>query len=405
VVISDQLAGVGGTAFGGQSGECMSNKIVIFGAGAAGRGLVGLLFSRAGYEIVFVDIKDELVAVLREQGRYDVLMHGVAGGRETAEVGGFTLYHAADREAIAAEIASADLVLTAVFAQNLPDVARTLAAGVRLCRAAGRTRPLNCIACENMKNSSSTLRAHTCELLSEEALPYLEASVGFPDCMINRVVPAPSDPLHIETEDYCEWTLEGPAFKGDFPPAIDFIEPVDNQGARLDRKLMVYNGSHAATAYFGHAAGYEWIHEAVSDADVEARVRGVLAELATVVQRHHGFSPASMADYRRDFWLRCRNPGLRDRITRIARQPIRKLGRNERFIAPARLAAEYGLPRDHIVRAIAAALAYREDDDEQSMELGVRLVRDGLRGTLCEISGLEPGDPLLGEVAREWEEA
>ncbi len=376
----------------------MSRKIVVFGAGAAGRGLIGLLFSKAGYEIVFVDIKHELVTALRQHGRYDVLLHRIAGGQETAGVSGFSVYHAADREAIATEMATADLVLTAVFAQNLPDVARTVALGVGRCRLSRREQPLNCIACENMKNSSSTLRGYVCDLLDEEGRRYLDRSVGFPDCMINRVVPSPSDPLHIETEDYCEWTLERQAFKGEFPGKVDFIEPVDNQAARLDRKLMVYNGSHAATAYFGHGVGHEWIHEAVGDKEVAARVEGTSDELAAVVQCHHGFTPGSMEAYKRDFWLRCRNPGLKDRITRIARQPIRKLGRNERFIAPAKLAGQHGLPRAHIVRAIAAALAYRSADDTQSVELAERLARDGLRETLGSISGLKPGDPLLDEI-------
>ncbi len=382
----------------------MTGRVVVFGAGAAGRGLIGLLFSRAGYDIVFVDIKDELVAALKRHGRYDVLLHRIAGGQETAGVSGFSVYRASDREAIAAEIATADLVLTAVFAQNLPDVARTVALGVGRCRAAGREQPLNCIACENMKKSSSTLRGYVHELLDEDGGRFLDRSVGFPDCMINRVVPSPSDPLYIETEDYCEWTLERQAFKGVFPAPIGFIEPVDNQAARLDRKLMVYNGSHAATAYFGHGAGHEWIHEAVGDPAVASEVEGALGELAAVVQRHHGFSPASMDNYKRDFWLRCRNPGLKDRITRIARQPVRKLGGNERFIAPAKLAGEYGLPRVHIVRAIASALAYREEADAQSVELAERLARDGMRATLREVGGLERDDPLVGEVAREWHE-
>ena len=73
-----------------------------------------------------------------------------------------------------------------------------------------------------------------------------------------------------------------------------------------------------------------------------------------------------MASYRRDYWLRCRNPGLKDEIIRIARQPIRKLGRHERFIMPALWAGAYGLPREHIVQAVCAALRYRHPGDEQS---------------------------------------
>ncbi len=67
-----------------------------------------------------------------------------------------------------------------------------------------------------------------------------------------------------------------------------FIERVENQQARLDRKLFVYNGGHAATAYFGHRRGHEWIHEAVADEQVVGEVDATLNELAAVVQRRPG---------------------------------------------------------------------------------------------------------------------
>ena len=54
----------------------MAEKIVIFGAGATGRGHVGLLAWQAGYEIVFVDRNPELVKALKESGGYRVRLYG-----------------------------------------------------------------------------------------------------------------------------------------------------------------------------------------------------------------------------------------------------------------------------------------------------------------------------------------
>jgi malic enzyme len=39
----------------------LENKVVVFGAGAAGKGLIGPLFAQAGYDVTFVDIKDDLI--------------------------------------------------------------------------------------------------------------------------------------------------------------------------------------------------------------------------------------------------------------------------------------------------------------------------------------------------------
>ena len=41
--------------------------IVHFGAGNIGRSLVGTLFSRAGYEILFVDAAPDIVVALRQR--------------------------------------------------------------------------------------------------------------------------------------------------------------------------------------------------------------------------------------------------------------------------------------------------------------------------------------------------
>ena len=101
---------------------------MVFGAGATGRGHVGLLAWQAGFEIVFVDEKMPLVEALRRQGRYTVKMYG----EKTQEivVSGYRVYHSLERAAIADEIRDARLVLTAVFDQNLPDVAQTIALGI-----------------------------------------------------------------------------------------------------------------------------------------------------------------------------------------------------------------------------------------------------------------------------------
>ena len=373
-------------------------SIVVFGAGAIGKGLIGLQFSQAGSRITFVDIKDDLVHRLRDAGRYRVLLHRLDGTRKEEAVEGFCVLRAADRDAVAREMVAADLVMTAVFPQNLPDVAQTIALGVDRCRLAGRREPLNCIACENMKNGSATLAGCVAGRMAADSRRYAVEIVGFPNCMVNRVVPNARDPLYVETEDYCEWTLDANAVKGEWPEGIDFLERVTNQAARLERKLYVYNGSHAACAYFGFLRGHAWIHEAIADPEVVRQVGGTLDELAEVTRRHHGFSMDSMENYKRDFWLRCRNPGLKDEVVRIARQPKRKLARWDRLIAPAKLALQYGLPRRHIVEAIAAALSFRHPDDEQSLELGRELEKNGIRATLSEVSELDATDPLAAEI-------
>lgn len=378
-----------------------TGKVVVLGAGATGRGHVGLLAWQAGYELVFVDKQPALVAALQRAGRYRVQLVGPTA--QEIVVSGYRVYHHCDRTAIAAEIRDAVLVLTAVFDQNLADVAQTIALGLGECARAGRGTPLNCLACENMMDSSSTLGRHVRALVDPAGAAWCDRAVGFPDCMISRVVPRPEpDPLLIVAEDYNEWTARAEAFRGPKPPALEGLELVDNQAARLERKLFIHNGGHAACGYVGFHRGHRYVHEAVADPVVAQAVLGALDELGAVVRRKWGFSAASIAAYQQDLCRRGAVPEMRDEILRVVRDPLRKLSPRERLVAPASLAVEHGLPRQWIVHAIAAALKYRHPQDPSSLDLAEQIARDGLPAVLHRVCGLDPPSPLSIEIQQAW---
>ncbi len=376
-------------------------KIVVFGAGATGRGHVGLLAWQAGFDITFVDKSPELVRTLEEAGKYRVNLYGKE--RQQIDVSGYKVYSSDKRQHIAAEIVDADLVLTAVFDQNLADVAITLAEAVVMCRRQGREVPLNCVACENMMDSSSTLGRYVREQLNPADQVYLEQYVGFPDCMISRVVPRPVDPLVIVAEDYNEWTARRDAFKGEKPAALTALELVDNQSARLERKLFVHNGGHAVCGYVGFHRGWQYIHQAVDDPVVAEHVLGALDELGQVVQRTHGFSAESIKEYQHDLVVRGAVPEMKDEILRVVRDPLRKLTSRERLVAPALQAEKLGLPRQWIVKGIAAALHYSHPNDSQSVALQRMLAQDGLDAVLVEVCGIDRQSALAEEIRAAYE--
>ena len=313
--------------------------------------------------------------------------------------------HAKDRERVADELVDAALALTSVFDQNLPDVAVTIPLGVEACRARGRHIPLNIIACENMQNSSSTLGQHVRQHLNPEGLAYCNRYFGFPDCMISRVVPQPeADPLTLIAEDYNEWTVRRSEVKGDALAWFSALEAVDNQDARLERKLFMHNGGHATCGYFGFHYGHQFVHEAVADANVARRVAAACDQIGEVVCRKHGFPPDDIEAYKNDLYRRGAIPKMRDQILRVVRQPSRKLGGNERLLGPARLAAANGLHRHKIVEGIVAALKYQHAGDPQSMEMHQRIATEGVRALLERISQLSPTDTLLDEIEQAWKQ-
>ena len=76
-------------------------EVIVFGSGAVGKGLIGLLLSQASYHVTFIDIKDDLVKILGDAGSYDVLIHRLNDTEQQCSVEGFDVIHALERQATA----------------------------------------------------------------------------------------------------------------------------------------------------------------------------------------------------------------------------------------------------------------------------------------------------------------
>ncbi len=129
------------------------------------------------------------------------------------------------------------------------------------------------------------------------------------------------------------------------------------------------NTGHASTAYFGFLAGHERISDALADPAVAAAVERVLGETSALIVAKHDFTEEEQAGYRAAILERFRNPELPDTVERVGRQPLRKLGRHERFIGPAAELATMGLPVDGLLAAVGAALRFDVPADPESVEL------------------------------------
>jgi mannitol-1-phosphate 5-dehydrogenase len=85
----------------------------------------------------------------------------------------------------------------------------------------------------------------------------------------------------------------------------------------------------------------------------------------------------------------------------VARDPIRKLAPDGPLVGPARLVVEAtGVAPHAFATGIAAALAYRNSADPQSLRLGEMLARRGAAAVLADVCGLDEAHPLARAVLR-----
>jgi mannitol-1-phosphate 5-dehydrogenase len=372
-------------------------KAVHFGAGNIGRGFVGLLLHEAGYEVVFADVADALIGQLASATSYEV--HEVGENAAVKTVSGFRALNSGTEEvAVVAEIATADLVTTAVGPHILKFVAPVIARGL-----AGRSpslAPLQVMACENAINATDLLHSEV-EAAWDGASGDLSSVAVFANTAVDRIVPnqAPGQGLDVTVETFYEWVIDRTPFAGEAPviPGATFV---DELGPYIERKLFTVNTGHASAAYYGYGAGLEKISDAMADASVAARVRAVLEETKQLLVAKHGFVEAEQEAYVQKILSRFTNPYLPDTVNRVGRAPLRKLGRHERFIGPAAELAERGVTPVALLDAMSAALRFDDGADDEAVELARMLSEMDAAEAVERITELPPSHPLFPQVLK-----
>lgn len=371
-------------------------RSVHFGAGNIGRGFIGQLLHEAGYDITFVDIQDGVVESLKEQGHYDVIMADERG--DHISVDRVTALHSArEADEVTDRLAGADLITTAVGPSVLPILAPAIAQGL-VERARRGGSPVNVIACENMVGGSRALRGHVMEHVPEEHAEAVEGISGFPNAAVDRIVPEQTTAgIDVLVEPFFEWDVDASQLKGP-RPEVAGITYVDDLGPYIERKLLTVNTGHSATAYLGYASGKPTIHEALEDERVGEVAARALEETGLLLIHEYGFDPDEHREYRQTALNRFRNPYISDEVTRVARAPIRKLGREERFVSPALRLIEMGHMPVSLATVIGAVLRYDHPGDEEAQELQETIRNEGERSALARYAGVEEDHPLVDLV-------
>jgi mannitol-1-phosphate 5-dehydrogenase len=370
-------------------------KAIQFGAGNIGRGFIGAVLSEAGYHVVFADVNELVVNKINEDGKYTV---AIMDTECTEQV--ITNISAVDSRSpeLAKEIAQAQVVTTAVGLGILPRIAGALAAGIAERQAQGVTEYLNVIACENGLRASSQLKEHVYSHLTDEQKAYADEYVAFPDCSVDRIVPPikSENPIDVVVEKFYEWNVERASIKGDLQ--MEGMNLADNLIAYIERKLFTLNTGHAITAYLGKLKGLGTIADSIADEEIYTIVKAAMQESGEGLVAKYGFDHDAHFAYIDKIIGRFRNPHLQDDVTRVGREPLRKLSANDRLIKPTMTAVEHGFATPNLVLGIGAALHYNNPEDPQSVQLQQAIAEVGVAKAFEQFSGVSADSELAAQV-------
>jgi mannitol-1-phosphate 5-dehydrogenase len=356
----------------------------------------------SGYEVVFVDVMDSIIEALQKDTSYTVTEIGDDGERT------FTIDHYRainskyEEDKVVEEIATADTVTCAVGPNILKFIAPVIAKGIE---ARKLDYPLAVIACENMIGATDALRGFIETKLSDDTKKNIANKARFANSAIDRIVPHqdPNAGLNVKIEKFFEWCVELPPFNGakNGHPKIEHVHFVDDLQPYIERKLFTVNTSHATAAYYGTNRGIPTIDQAMANKEVHDIVRNVLKETAHLIVNKHEISTQDQDEYVEKIIKRISNPALEDKVERVGRAPLRKLSRNERFIAPAAHLAEMGASYKNLLGSVEMAFRFQNiEGDEESVELAKILKENDAKAVVTKVCGLEEGHPLFADVVK-----
>lgn len=380
-----------------------TKKAVHFGAGKIGRGFIAELLHDSGYEVVFGDVVEELVDIVNKNHEYPLFL--IDHNFEEKVIDHVVAYsNITDSDKLIEAMCEAEIITTSVMATNLPKVAPLIANGLKKRLELGKDKAI-VMACENAIMGTDILKKAMIEtnILSEEQLNSIAV---FPNTAVDRMV---FNGVHngkegIEVGDAFELVIEKGKLIDPNSEPIKGAEYVDDIMMYLQRKIYIINCGHAIAGYYGQALkGYEIVQDSLRDEELLPQIREAMLESASALEKKYGFSHESLVEYMETMMIkRFTTPGVVDPISRVSREPIRKIAPNDRIMGPANNCEEYGLDNSYLLKGVACALKFKSEGDAQAEELQKYIQDNGVESAIVKYTGVPEDSRMYNVILEEY---
>ena len=362
------------------------NKALIFGSGKCGRGLCGQLCQRAGWDWYLADNDQALVRDLQQCQEKDVLRVEVLNeNKDSVPLRPSGVYHVTD-EALQDVARDVDLWFTAVFGENLETLAQDLQ---RFMQKRDPNSVLYILTCENRTHAAEALKQYCLSACTcESERDYINNQVRFIEGVVLKTCLNADTNAVIKAQDFYRLPCDADAWQGHIPNLPD-LQPLPQFKDQLQRKIYTYNGINAVISFLGVQSGYHYLHEAALDPEIRQAAEAAADLCNDVLIKQFGFDAVEQQQWSDQALAKFSDPMIPDPLERNAAAPKRKLGRHDRLIGPAMMAADFGLDPAPLLPAIIAALHYQEKGQSIFQEY-----KGDIALCLQEVSALAPDHVL-----------
>lgn len=330
------------------------NNVVIIGAGRTGRGYLARQIPTDQWNLTFLDKNVSLVKKLNEKKQFTIEFYSLK--REKMIVKDYSAYVIDSEEGVKA-LAEADLVFTAVGEQNLSDITQILkeAFNVR-----SKREKIKVVTAENGISPKKRLL----EELSEENFIVSEAVIF---CTTNS-----KNEIDILSEDldYIPYDIKSLDAPIDFP----HFSAEEKFHDLLQRKIYTYNCLSACISYLGYCLGYESYGDAANDKNILSIMKELKNQLSYALSSKYNITFEAQDQFGNMAIAKFTNQNIEDTVSRNGRNVVRKLGKQERIMAPLSILEEYGQRTDIMQWIAAAAMLYGNRQENIKEEKLIRLL-------------------------------
>lgn len=312
-----------------------------------------------------------VAALAAQAGLYSLTVRGTAPTTPRV-IGAIRALHIAarERQAVVDAIAApaTQLVTLTITEKGYLDTAPAgamaiVAAALATRHAAGRA-PITIMSCDNRTANGPFTRAAVLTAARDHGvdaavLRWIKEQVTFPSTMVDRITPATTpamitqssailgveDAAAVWTEPFWQWVVEDRFAAARPDLAAAGVTMVADVAPWEDAKLRLLNAAHSALAYHGVLGGFTFVHEAIADPALRARIDALWDEAAATLDA----GAVDIVAYRAALLSRFSNSALPHALIQIAADGSQKL--------PPRLLATMAERRGRGLRSPALAWA------------------------------------------------
>ena len=346
-----------------------NNKLALhFGAGNIGRGFICPELKKSNYDVVFIDINEDLINEINLKKEYKITSLDI--NSESSEViSDVTGVSINDNESINSYLSKADIISTSVGPKYVQGI-------YELIYNANTSKEIFFIAFENQYRSSTKAQQRNSK------------NIISIDAVVDKIVPPQNNnSLDVVVEKYGSIVLDDLQYK---PLYESDIVTYGDYEVEFIKKLWLLNGLHLKLAYFGISKDLQFTHQIFEHDEYKSYATDALEALATAFIAKTDYEH-ELSEFKISILNRFSQPALKDKVVRVARNPKLKFSKNERFQAPLDVLINKGMEVTTF-KAIIDLLMSTNFDAVEGYDEFNNFTKDGLGFFLSEYWKLSSDD-------------